>query len=309
MVRRTFLASGGSAYTGTPAGQAPEGWHAAHGGDIFQNAKAASDAAFTQDRGDQEFNRAAFRRDQPGRAYPPELMTGEETAQRRGAVAEAASFDRSRSKQPIEAGTMATGHRVQIVGPNMVRLISPDGIGSSTFTTAARGKPVDAHSYLMSKPGFTPSDSYKAQRQQGIEAGMAAAGTPITAPEAGVVRPGAGGDYLSKGGVEAPVENLTPQDRLASGAGTLRDTLTASPAAVAVGKFAGRAVDRLAGIGRSIYEGFGGGGSVAAGASRAQAARIQKPTQESPVPTTPTSPEPLPPPPPLEEDARFTYGR
>lgn len=237
--------------------------------------------------------------------------------------------NKSRFKQAIEAGTMQDGSRAQIVGPNLVRMLSPNG-GSSMFSVH------DPHAYLTNHPGFTPNQQYLAQRQAGIESAMG-----MTKEAAPVVHPGAGGDYLSQGGVETPIENVTPQARVAAGAGTLRDTFTVSPAAVAAGvpkaadygatvsngqgdfrEPATQAGNQLAKLGRSLYNGFVGGVPAAAdygqnvsdgsaGASRRQAARIETPTIDNPVPVTDTSP---PPPPPLEnpppqEDERFVYGQ
>lgn len=195
-----------------------------------------------------------------------------------------------RFTQAIDAGMMQDGSRAQILGPKLVRMMSPNG-GSATFSVR------DAHDYLTKHPGFTPNQQYLAQRQTGIESAMG-----MTKEAAPVVHPGAGGDYLSQGGVEAPIETVSPQARLKSGAGTAMDTLTASPAANVVGRFAGQAVDKLAGLGRSLYNGFVGGTGAAAdygqnvsdgsaGASRRQAARIETPTQVNPVPKTPTTPE------------------
>jgi hypothetical protein len=193
--------------------------------------------------------------------------------------------NKSRFKQAIEAGIMQDGSRAQIVGPNLVRMLSPNG-GSSMFSVH------DPHDYLTNHPGFTPNQQYLAQRQAGIESAMG-----MTKEAAPVVHPGAGGAYLSQGGVETPIETVSPQARLKAGAGTAMDTLTASPAANVVGRFAGQAVDKLAGLGRSLYNGFVGGAPAAAdygqnvsdgsaGASRRQAARIETPTIDNPVPVT-----------------------
>jgi hypothetical protein len=328
VVRRSFLASGGAAFH-PQAGEASRG-------NMFDNAKAASDAAFKaeprpgRDAGvgesqqlvdNIERNRIAF--EQGAGGYSGDVNAT--TVGSKGQFSPARAYmtndlmrtgipkraDLTRFRQPVDAGTMQDGSRAQILGPKMVRMLHPDGIGSSTFSVH------DAHDYLTKHPGFTPNQQYLAQRQAGIESAMG-----MTKEAAPVVHPGAGGDYLSQGGVEAPIETVSPQARLKAGAGTAMDTLTASPAANVVGRVAGQAVDKLAGLGRSLYNGFVGGAPAAAdygqnvsdgsaGASNRQAARIETPTIGNPVPITDTSP---PPPPPLEnpppnEDERFVYGQ
>lgn len=223
---------------------------------------------------------------------------------------------RGRFRQPIEAGTI-NGNRVQIVGPQLVRTYSPNG-GYSVISVK------DAHNFVSTHPGFVAHPEYRGDPRL-ADAREKGFGKVEPAP---TVEQSPSGPVLSRSGVATPVENLSQADRMQfnaypqgfAGLGQRAiDTLTASPAAKAVGRFAGNAIDAVTGFMRgeppmpvppSIMGDkpvamatppaasptptpqLAGGGAVPAGASNRQAARVETPTAASPVPKTETSPAP-----------------
>jgi len=56
------------------------------------------------------------------------------------------------------------------------------------------------------------------------------------------------GGYQTSGGVANPIENLTPQQRIAGGAGSTFDFLRSNPALAATGSFLTNAASRIAGL-------------------------------------------------------------
>ncbi len=64
--------------------------------------------------------------------------------------------------------------------------------------------------------------------------------------------PAVSGGYRSQGGVQTPIELLSPQQRAAGGVGSALDYLRAGPASLAVQNLVG-------GFGRNIASWFGGG--------------------------------------------------
>jgi hypothetical protein len=144
-------------------------------------------------------------------------------------------------------------HRVVITGPNSFETRSAvpwrdeEGVYGTKGATynvdsvIAHRTPGNVHDYLHTNNEFYPNPDYHAAR---MAAGAAAAGIKPGEPDLGKVVGEAGvGDgnkkpesrYLNQGGVMTPIENLTPQERVARGQGGFFDNLLHSPAAVKMG--------------------------------------------------------------------------
>jgi len=198
---------------------------------------------------------------------------------------------------PVMAGSVPSAYgpqyhdTIEVLGPNTIRRNFAAG-GSSVINTRLAGKPVEAHLFLDQMAGFRPTDEWAQKKQDAVNASLGIA--PQVQPR---IAPGPGGEVLERGGVSTPVENLSPSERGAAGLGggfPFGPVAPGQPAGNALYDWAsgvhrwitnmnaGRAAPALAG---------GGGASVPAGVSNAQAARIQTPTQQNPVPRTETSPQ------------------
>jgi hypothetical protein len=233
--------------------------------------RAASDAAFTARRN------ALFTRNATGYTPDPAAQSAAIARTQTNFANTASQF-----KEPIEAGTLG-GNRVQVTGPNSIRTYLPfqQGYGERTIntTTAAGGEPIDAHLYLHSHPDFKPTDDYAkqfmaaAERSAGVE--------PKPQP---TVEPSAGGPVLARGGVSTPVENLTPAERIQYGVATPWDTLTSSPASLAVRGAAGRAGTAVVNAAKSVF---------GLGPSSSEQAALAPRGVGVPAPTPRPTPEPI----------------
>lgn len=250
--------------------------------------------------------------------------------------------------QNVEAGTMGDpnkpgAHRVVITGPNSFEtrqtipwqdsegVYGTKGATYNTESVIGHRTPGDVHDYLHTNNDFYPNADYHAAR---LAAGAAAAGVKSGEPDLGKVVGEAGvgdqkpeGRYLDKGGVMTPIENLTPQERVARGQGGFFDNLLHSPAAVKAGvpqtpeetqRFMppdtgepvpgttpllppsqpqyGPNIPKPTGIDALVAPppfnfAAGAGGSTPAGVSNRQAADIETPTNQNAIAKTETSPE------------------
>jgi hypothetical protein len=292
---------------------------AAGGGPVQDIARAggASRQAFLEQQAMERTNAIRRRNDLAAGAGAPVERTPEvEAAINKSANAYAGAGGQFR--EPIEAGTL-DGNRVQVTGPNSIRKFLPSG-GTQDQITSAGGKPVDAHLYLHGQQKFAANPEYA---KQFMAAGERAAGVaPVEQP---TIAQSGGGPVLQRGGVSTPIENLSPAERVAQGAGGPLDYLRAGPTSLAIRDKIGRGVEGIANfiggaanavrtaatqaapfvpafsgepapaavgppVGAMMRGGVGYGGGTEAGVSNRQAAPIQTPTAASPTPRTPTSP-------------------
>ncbi len=109
------------------------------------------------------------------------------------------------------------------------------------------------------------------------------------------IQPSVSGPVLAQGGVANPVENLTPQARIAGGVGSTLDYLRSNPALTV-------ATNALGGFGRNIASWFGGGNTPSM-----PPATAAQPTSNNPSPTPYQTPFPSPTP--TETPRRYSdYG-
>jgi hypothetical protein len=213
--------------------------------------------------------------------------------------------------EPRLAGKL-NGNPVEIADPNTVTVHLPGG-GTSTYKTMHQGQPVLAGNYLLSHPDFEAHPEFaKAVNAERDRQLVASGALPAASTPQQTLPPATTGELVKEGlfGTPQPKSPNAPADpgavyNIAAGARSAATGLNPSELAGAAPETpnTGALQGAISGIGkaasnawggvRNLFAGFGGGGGggdVAAGASNAQAARIQTPTEAAPVPVTPTSP-------------------
>ncbi len=154
------------------------------------------------------------------------------------------------------------------------------GSGSYTWITTPSGGsmrvPTASVGNLL-KPGTSLSGSQVTQIGNQLPIDRAAAyAKGYGAPAPAIVGVGTPGQaYQKSGGVYNPIENLTPQERIAGGVGSTLDYLRSNPALTA-------ATNALSGFGQNIARWFGGGAPSAFGGTSAAGA----PPSPTPIPSS-----------------------